>query len=138
MAFAVGDVVSMRLSDKIGTNGLLGPQIQAQPPVFGVVTDDVDQSALGLLWQDGRLDTGVPGVSLDLIGAASGPVVTALQGKVVQAASESPEYQGPVVMFYTRDGAAAGSPTASLALVRSEVGTYREVLASDLTAVTGR
>ncbi len=138
MAFSVNDVVSMRVSDTIGVSGLLGPQIQAQPPRFGIVQDAADQAALGILWQDGRVITAVPDVSLDLIDAASAPVVTQLQGRVVSVSDESPEYQGTVLMLYTRDGAAAEDPTATLALVRQNVGTYREVLASDLTVVPGR
>jgi hypothetical protein len=135
MAIADGDTVSMTVLPN-GTSGLLGPLVQSQPPQFGVVGA---QAGVDVLWGDsGLYQTGITATSLDVIGAPDAGQVTRLQGFFVRTANSSPEYQGIVVALYTRDNAGGGSPTVTLALVRTSVGTYRELLATDLVVVVGR
>lgn len=143
MAFSNGDIVTMTLTAGLGVSGIFGPLAQGQPPHFGVVAD-ANEGDPDVLWEDGRLEANVPGVSLDLVGAPDAGAVTALQGFVVKtdpstaAQQESPEYQGTVVTLYTRDNNGGGSPTETLCLMRTATGTYREVLASTLVAIAGR
>lgn len=147
VTFVVKDVVSMTLQAQENLSGLLGPLVQAQPPKFGVVTTAPSQGAVGVLWEDGRLDAAVPIGALDLIGAPDAGEVAKFQGFVlrtdpsVAAQAESPEFQGIAIAFYTRqngDGI-VDQPTATLALMRLNFfGTYREVPTSTLETVDGR
>lgn len=144
MALSVGNVVSMTLQASLGTSGLLGPLVQVQPPHFGVVAA-TGTGTVDVLWEDGRLTTAIPEAALDLIGAPNAGVVSALQGFILEpdptteSQQESPEYQGIAVAFYTRSAQVA-QPTvsATLVLMYTNVGTYRELLASALAVVQGR
>lgn len=126
----------MSLFATLGVNGLLGPLVQAQPPTFGVVTDDA--VPIGVLWENGLLVAALPAASLDLIGAPDAGAVTTFQGKFVAVEAESPEYQGVVVSLYTRQAGGAGEVSETLALLRTNVETYREVPVSELSVVAGR
>jgi len=144
MAFVLGDVVSMTLFAQENLSGLLGPLVQAQPPKFGIVQALGMGATVDVLWEDGRVVTAVPNTALDKIGAPDSGVVASFQGFVlktdpgVAAQAESPEYQGVDVTFYTRDNAAAGTPTDTLCLMLTNAGLYRELLASTLKVVGGR
>lgn len=141
MAFVVGSIVSMSLEDREGASGLLGPIVQAQPPVFGIVGDISNlPTSVSVTWiQDGHVEAAIPVEALDLIGDPDAAEVTRLQGFFVRpSAAESPEYQGTVVMLYTRDSMGDGDPTDTLALMKTNVGLYRELLSASLVVVTGR
>lgn len=150
MALVKGDVVTMTQFAWLNQSGLLGPLVQAQPPKFGIVAADPQAGAVDVLWEDGRFDcatdnTAIPTDALDRIDVPDAGVVAALQGFVlktnpaVAAQQESPEFQGTAVAFYTRDKNGAGTPSETLCLMRLNFfGTYRELLASALTPVTGR
>ncbi len=145
MALSVGDWVSMSLAGTIGTSGL-GPIVQAQPPKFGRVAVGAGGppfTSVTVLWEDGRFEAGIAVGSLDQIGAPDASVVTEMQGRFVQtdpalaATQESPEYQGTVVTLYTRAPNGTGA-TGTLVLMFTNVGTYREVLASSLAVDPSR
>jgi hypothetical protein len=146
LTLIVGNIVAMSVSTTAlpyGTNGVFGPVVQQQPPRFGVVDAGAGGpplTSVSVLWWNGLLATAIPvpasnGV-LDKIGAPSSGEVTRLQGFFVAKLGTSGEYQGTVVMLYTRDN--SGTPSATLALIRTNVGTYLELPAADLTVVTGR
>ena len=149
VSFAVKNVVAMTLQAEEGVSGLLGPLVQAQPPRFGVVAighGGPPFTTVDVLWEGGLLTTGIPVAALDLIGVPDAGTVTALQGFILKtnpstaSQAESPEYQGAAITFYTRqngDGVVA-APTATLCLMQTNTGLYRELLASTLTVVTGR
>lgn len=148
MALVLGDIVSMSLEDYENQNGLLGPLVQAQPPRFGRVataTGGPPATTVDVLWDDGRFEQTIPVDALDKIEPPDAGVVSTLQGFVLKtnpaqaAQAESPEFQGIAIAFYTRDQNGEGSPTETLCLMRLNFfGTYRELLASTLTPVTGR
>lgn len=133
MAIAKGDVVSPHLAS--GTT-----KAQPQPPRFGVV--DNAPGDIDVLWEDGKLVTGIDPASLDKIEA---PAVDALSGQRVIAnlvptgsVQGSADYQGVVVDLYKRDPAGSGSPGNDQALVKLlSSGLFVEVDASDCSAVAG-
>jgi hypothetical protein len=136
--------MTLEIVENVG--GLLGPLVQAQPPKFGIVgaVAPGPPTTASVLWQDGRYQEDIPTAALDVIGTPDSGVVGNLQGFVLKtdpavvAQQESPEYQGTAITFYTRDADGAGSPTATLCLMKLNTGAYRELLASTLTVVTGR
>ena len=146
MAFANNDIVTVD-QGALSINGVLGPLVQPQPPFFGRVTSDSDQTALSVLWQNGHLETGIQGDTLDLIGDPDALEVSRLQGFFVKVGAdpdtdsslwESPEYQGVIVSMYTRDATASGVASATLSLMFTNTHTYREVFSADLIPVPGR
>ena len=138
MAFSVGDIVTM----KVLSSTLTTARVQAQPPVFGIVDAAADPNYT-VLWKDGLLQGSIQPTSLDAIDEPVATEVTRLQGKVVRrrpsgaANSDTSGYDGYVVQLYRRRDT-AGTQTATLALVRTVEGFYREIPSADLQAVQGR
>lgn len=141
MPFAQGDIVSPLVVNATTQTSRVVPQ----PPHFGVVDDAADQNSLGVIWDDGRLQTGIDGATLDRLGTPDANEVSRLVGRVVRVRSgaagsnsESSSYDALVVALYTRAPDSANA-SATLALVRTLAGgVYREVLSSTLIVPDGR
>jgi len=130
MALSNGNLVSPHL-----VSGTV--KAQPQPPKFGIVDDE---SGVDVLWEDGRLQTGITNASLDNIEPPASNVLTG-QRVIVNVSpgasfQQSSDYEGLVVLLFKRDRDDGGSPTADLALVKLlSSGLYLEVLASQVTVV---
>lgn len=141
MAFAVGAIVT----EKVNSTALAAGLAQRQPPALGVVAVDQGAGAYTVLWDDGLLQAGIPGVpTLDELIDADANEVSRLSGRVVrvqetgQTSSESAAYDAKVIMQYrrrTEDGATTSTDRALVQMIQS--GAWRELNSADLQPVRG-
>lgn len=137
MAFGVGSIVLISLaSADLPENATEGPDVNPQPPCYGVVVADAGSAASwDILWDNGNFTAGVATAAVDDLYAVSNAERTRLWGKIVSIAGEAENYTGQVVTMYRRGGAA--NPEKAL-VCGLTTGVYREVLTSALAAVAGR
>lgn len=136
MAIAVGSIVTLSLSSADLPEDAQGPDVNPQPPKYGVVTEDAGGGAAwDVLWEQGNRTLAIPTAGLEDLVAVSAPVRTAFFGRIVGIAAESADYRGQVVAMYRR-GDSPATERALLAMLTT--GTFREVPTSQLVAVAGR
>jgi hypothetical protein len=134
MALGVGSIVTQKVASADLPENLEGPDVLAQPPQYGKVVA-VGSPGWNVLWQQGVLQTNMAATVFDDLYAVSANSRAAYLGQVVRVAGESPEYQYQVMSMFRR-GAAVNAERASLKALNSR--GYREVLVTQLVAVTGR
>src|SRR5574340_1122430 len=129
MAFGVGsNVLISTTSADLPVNATEGPDVNPNPPCFGVVVADAGSSLIwDILWDNGNRTNGVATAAVDDLYAVSANERTRLWGKIVAIAGETESYTGQVVAMYRRGGAA--NPEKAL-IYQMNTGVYREVLTS--------
>ncbi len=136
MTLAVGSIVTLSLSSADLPENVQGPDVNPQPPVYGVVTEDAGGGAAwDVLWEQGNRTLAVPSAALQDLVAVSAGERTRLWGRIAEIVGESGEYRGEVVAMYRR-GDSPATERALLAMLTT--GTLREVPTLQLAAVAGR
>jgi len=153
--FVLGDVVTPNLQGvAVGGSSLarsaLGPAVQPMGglPIGTVNGGTLPATNVDVAWAGNSggtpsSDTGLVPVTLDILSDPDSTLVSQLLGHVVKVApansQESPEMQGTVTSMYVRNlGGDTAVKTPTLALVKLQDGSYREVQADQLTVVEGR
>lgn len=132
MAIAVGSIVSLSLASGDLPVNAQGPDVNPQPPKFGVVVADAGGGAWDIEWEQGNFTPAIPAAGVDDLAAVAAASRTELLGRVCQVASESPEYRGVCVALYKRSD---GADRALLQMLSTEA--MREVFVAQLDAVAG-
>ena len=138
MAFAAGDLVTLMLP---GTGyAPAGIRWTSQfGPLVGIV--EANAGTLTVQWENGARVATIATSTLDELLAPVASEVTRIFGRRVRqtpagsTSSASGDYSGVVVNMYRRDPASAGTPSATLALVKLDNGGFLEILSSELAVV---
>lgn len=144
MPIVVGDIVTPHIDSTGLARTALGPVVQPQPPLIGIVNAFADP-ATTVLWASagtGNLVATINDSGLDVLDDGDSGEVTRLKNRFVRiipsSNTASPEFQGVVVSLYVRDLSGDDSPTPTLALVRTTSGLWYEIQSNQLEPVDGR
>lgn len=139
MAISQGDLVSVR--NNLTTN------FKQQPPFYGVAIGDEAAGVVDVLWQDGRVESGILADQLDMIEEPIATILADAKGRAVQVrvdsslafGAQSPSFTGQCVDIYRRN---AGGDTPVLTdtfLVKMyQTGLWLEVGVTQLQILPGR
>lgn len=139
MAISQGDLVSVH-------NGLT-TNFKQQPPFYGVAITDEAANVVDVLWQDGRVESGILADQLDMIEEPTGTTFADAKGRAVQVrvdsslafGAQSPSFTGQCVDIYRRNPGGDGPATADTFLVKMyQTGLWLEVVATQLQILPGR
>jgi len=139
MAISQGDLVAVH--DDLTTN------FKQQPPFYGVAIGDEAAGVVDVLWQDGRVESGILADQLDMIEEPIATIFADAKGRAVQVrvdssitfGAQSPSFTGQCVDIYRRNPGGDTPASADTFLVKMyQTGLWLEVGPLQIQTLPGR